>query len=290
MKGIILAGGKGSRLYPLTLHTSKQLLPIYNKPMIYYPLSTLLENGIYDILIICMERDAPSFKTLLGDGSNWGVKISFAFQDIPKGIADALIVAEEFIGDESVALILGDNIFYGGIRFSLDFQSRLDSAVVFVCKVQDPGRYGVLKFYKNNPNEKIIKIVEKPKNPPSDYAVTGLYCYDPKAVEYAKSLKPSKRGELEITDLNQKYIDAGKLGVRFLEKGIAWLDSGTHESIMEASEFVRAVEKRQGISIGCPEEIVWKKGLISDDDLKIQGLKMISTSYGQYLLKLLEGN
>ena len=287
-KGIILAGGKGSRLYPLTIHTSKQLLPIYNKPMIYYPLSILIDNGIKDILIIAMSRDMDAYKALLGDGSDLGIHITFASQDIPKGIAEAFIIGEDFIGDDPVALILGDNIFYGDIRFSLNFSSRLDKAVIFACKVEDPSRYGVLKFDKDNPNNKPTAIVEKPKKPPSPYAVTGLYLYDNSVISIAKSLKPSKRGELEITDLNQAYVNQDQLSVRFLEKGVAWLDSGTPESLMEASEFVKAVEKRQGIAVGCPEETAWKRGFISDRKLKSLGKKMVSTPYGQYLLKLLE--
>ena len=289
MKGIVLAGGSGTRLYPLTLTVSKQLLPIYDKPMIYYPLSTLFLAGIRDILIISTPQDLPHFRKLLGDGSTFGVKLSYAEQPKPEGIAQAFLIAEEFIGDESVSLILGDNIFYG-YDFSKILKSNKsggnDGATIFGYKVSDPERFGVVSFDKGG---KAKTIDEKPKNPKSNYAVVGLYFYDNNVVKYTKELKPSPRGELEITDLNKAYMKRGKLKVSTLDSGFAWLDTGTHNSLLEASQFVSTIEKRQGIKIGCIEEASYNNGWISKKQIKaIQKKYYLNTSYGEYLTALVK--
>lgn len=287
MKGIILAGGSGTRLYPLTKSMSKQLLPVYDKPMIYYPLSVLMLAGIKDILVISTPQDLPRFEELLGDGSELGISLSYKDQYAPDGIAQAFTIAEDFIGDDSVALVLGDNIFYGhGITELLDkAASKKDGATIFGYFVNNPGRFGVIDFDENGT---VKSIEEKPQRPASNYAVTGLYFYDNRVVEFAKSLTPSARGELEITDLNQMYLEAGDLHVELLGRGFAWLDTGTHESLLEASQFIEVIEKRQSLKIACLEEIAYLKGYISKDQLKALAEKLIKSSYGQYLMKSLE--
>lgn len=287
-KGIILAGGSGTRLYPMTKAASKQLLPVYNKPMIYYPLSVLMLAGIRDVLIITTPEDSASFQRLLGDGSQFGISITYAVQPSPDGLAQAFIIGEEFIGNSPVSLILGDNLFFGhGLaRYLLSACSKLSGATVFGYQVRDPERYGVLGFDKNlRPTE----IIEKPVNPPSNYAVTGLYFYDNKVIDYAKSLKPSVRGELEITDLNRIYLNNNDLYVELLGRGFAWLDTGTFDSYLQASIFVQTVEERQGLMISCPEEIAYNMGFIDAAQLEAQANLMKKNSYGQYLLTLLKG-
>ncbi len=287
MKGIILAGGSGTRLYPITKAISKQLMPIYDKPMIYYPLSILLQAGIREILIITTPEDNPQFKRLLGDGKNLGCEFKYAIQEIPNGLAQAFVIGKDFIGDDEVALILGDNIFYGaGLTQLLQESAQLKSgARVFAYPVNDPERYGVVEFDKNN---KVISIEEKPQNPKSIYAVPGLYFYDNNVVEIASKIQPSARGEYEITDLNRIYLEKNELEVGIMDQGVAWLDTGTFDSLNDATEFVRVIEKRQSHKIGCIEEIVWRMGFISDEQLNDIAKPLIKSGYGKYLLNLLQ--
>jgi len=286
MKGIILAGGSGTRLHPLTLAVSKQLMPIYDKPMIYYPLSTLMLAGIRDILIISTPHDLPLFERLLGDGKQIGCNFQYAVQEIPNGLAQAFVIGEEFIGNDSVALVLGDNIFYGtGMHQALIDASKSEGGTVFAYHVNDPERYGVVEFDKNN---KAISIKEKPKNPKSNYAVPGIYFYDNTVVEIAKNLKPSSRGEYEITDINQVYLEQGNLNVSILNRGTAWLDTGTFESLIQAQQFVQVIEDRQGLKIGCIEEIAYIKGFISAQQLEEIAKPLLKSGYGQYLMNLLK--
>ena len=285
MKGIILAGGLGTRLYPLTLAVSKQLMPVYDKPMIYYPLSTLMEAGIRDILIISTPHDLPNFQKLLRDGSELGCSFSYVPQYEPNGLAQAFVLGESFIGDDAVALILGDNIFYGnGLETLLEQSIDPDGGVVFAYWVADPERYGVVEF---DEHFNAISIEEKPRAPKSNYAVPGLYFYDNDVVEIAKNLKPSARGEYEITDVNKTYLAAGKLKVQVMGRGIAWLDTGTHKSLMQAGQFIEVIEDRQGLKIGCIEEVAWKNGFIDDEQLERLAHKYMKSGYGEYLMQLL---
>ncbi|PLX38212.1 MAG: glucose-1-phosphate thymidylyltransferase [Hyphomicrobiales bacterium] len=285
-KGIILAGGSGTRLHPLTLAVSKQLLPVYDKPMIYYPLSVLMLGGIREILIITTPVDAPAFQRLLGDGSQWGLTLSYAVQEKPNGLAEAFILGRGFIGDSPVCLILGDNIFYGhGLGDRLARAAEHPSgATVFGYQVKDPGRYGVVAFDEAG---NALDIEEKPEKPKSNFAVTGLYFYDNSVVDIAAGLKPSKRGELEITDVNRAYLARGELRVELLGRGFAWLDTGSHEALMQAGMFVSTLEERQGLKIACPDEIAWRKGWIGDEELRCQAEALEKTGLGQYLLALL---
>ena len=286
-KGIILAGGSGTRLYPSTLGISKQLLPVFDKPMIYYPLSVLMLAGIRDILIISTPRDLPLFEHLLGNGKDWGINLSYLVQDSPDGIAQAFIIGANFIDKSPVALVLGDNIFYGDklSQVLLEADSKKDGATIFVYTVSDPERYGVVEFDKDG---MVVSLEEKPSKPKSSHAVTGLYFYDNNVVNFAHKVKPSYRGELEITDLNKLYLEENKLSVKALGRGYAWLDTGTHESLLEASQFVSAIEHRQGFKIGCPEEVAWRMGWVDDTQLEKLGNVMAKNQYGQYLIKLLK--
>jgi glucose-1-phosphate thymidylyltransferase len=285
MKGIILAGGSGTRLHPLTLAVSKQLMPVYDKPMIYYPLSTLMQAGIREILIITTPHDAPLFEKLLGDGSRLGCEFTFAIQENPEGLAQAFILGEEFIGNDTVALILGDNIFYGSSMAKvLQANKNPKGGVVFAYRVSDPQRYGVVEF---DGNMKALSIEEKPAEPKSDYAVPGLYFYDNRVVEIAKNLRPSPRGELEITDVNKKYLEWGDLEVCVLDRGTAWLDTGTFTSLQQAGQFVEVIEERQGLKVGCIEEIAYEQGLIDADQLKQIAEPLMKSGYSDYLIKLL---
>ncbi|KRO79730.1 MAG: glucose-1-phosphate thymidylyltransferase RfbA [Gammaproteobacteria bacterium] len=286
-KGIILAGGSGSRLHPMTLAASKQLMPVYDKPMIYYPLSTLMQAGIRDILIITTPEDAPMFEQLLGDGSSWGINLSYAQQPKPEGLAQAFLIGEEFIGDSRVCLILGDNIFYGHqieetLRSAVDQES---GASVFAYYVTDPERYGVVQLDADN---NAIDLEEKPANPKSHYAVTGLYMYDNDVIDIAKNIKPSARGELEITDVNKAYLERKALKVELFERGTAWLDTGTVQSLLDAAVFIRVLEERQGLKIGCPEEIAYRQGFIDSEQLARLAKKLEKSGYGAYLQQLLQ--
>ncbi len=286
MKGIILAGGSGTRLYPLTLAISKQLLPVYDKPMIYYPLTTLMLAGVRDILIISTPRDTPMFEAALGDGSQWGVTLTYAVQDAPRGIAEAFIIGSDFIGDSPCALILGDNIFFGHsmAEYLQDAAARRKGATVFAYRVSDPERYGVVEF---DADKRAISLEEKPQTPRSDWAVTGIYFYDASVVERARRLKPSERGELEITDLNRLYLDDGDLTVEMMGRGFAWLDTGTHDSLHEAATFIKVIETRQGLKVACPEEIAFRLGYISAEQVRSAAAKLGKTEYANYLIDIL---
>jgi glucose-1-phosphate thymidylyltransferase len=286
MRGIILAGGSGTRLHPITLGVSKQLTPVYDKPMVYYPLSTLIMAGIRDVLVITTPHDAAQFQRLLGDGSAYGISISYAQQPSPDGLAQAFVIGADFIGSDKVALVLGDNVFYGpGLGTRLSRNTDVEGGLVFAYHVADPSAYGVIEFDEHGT---AISLEEKPIHPRSNYAVPGLYFYDNDVVGIARDLKPSARGELEITDVNRAYLDQGRLAVEVLPRGTAWLDTGTFDTLIAAGEFVRVVESRQGLKIGCPEEVAWRAGFLSDDDLRRRAESLIRSGYGEYLLALLE--
>jgi glucose-1-phosphate thymidylyltransferase len=286
MRGIVLAGGSGTRLYPITQAISKQIMPVYDKPMIYYPLSTLMQAGIREILLITTPVDQDQFRRLLGDGSQWGCRFAYAVQDEPRGLADAFRVGAEFIGDEAVAMVLGDNIFYGyGLGSQLKALSEPDGGAVFAYHVADPERYGVVEF---DEQMQAVSIEEKPEHPRSNYAVVGLYFYDNEVVSIARDLQPSPRGELEITDVNREYLRRGKLRVGVLGRGTAWLDTGTFTSLMQAAEFVRVIEERQGFRIGSPEEVAWREGFIDDAGLRAVAEPLVKSGYGEYLMSLLD--
>jgi glucose-1-phosphate thymidylyltransferase len=286
MKGIILAGGSGTRLYPITYAISKQIMPVYDKPMIYYPLSTLMLAGIKDILIISTPHDLPQFEKLFGDGHHLGLNFSYKVQEVPNGLAQAFVLGEEFIGDDSCALVLGDNIFYGmGLGNTLEKNANPNGGIVYAYQVSDPERYGVVEF---DSNKKVISIEEKPENPKSKFAVPGLYFYDNDVVEIAKNIKPSPRGEYEITDINLEYLRRGKLSVSVLDRGTAWLDTGTFDSLMQASQFIQVIEQRQGIKVACIEEIAWRKGFISTDQLAQLAKPLLKSGYGNYIMEMIE--
>lgn len=286
MRGIILAGGTGSRLHPITFGISKQLVPVYDKPMIYYPLSTLILAGIRDVLVITTPQDAPQFERLLGDGSQFGISITYAQQPRPEGLAQAFILGEHHVGSDNVALILGDNIFYGsGLGTQLRRFENITGATIFGYRVSDPRAYGVVEF---EPNGRVLSLEEKPLHPKSNFAIPGLYFYDSEVVEIAKQIKPSPRGELEITDVNREYLRRGQLNVEILHRGTAWLDTGTFDSLNEATNFIRTVQLRQGLSIGAPEEIAWRQGFLTDDELSAVAKPLVKSGYGEYLLGLLD--
>lgn len=288
MKGIILAGGSGTRLHPLTIGTSKQLMPVYDKPMIYYPLTTLMLAGIDEILVITTPHDAPGFERLLGDGSQFGVKIQYAQQAVPNGLAQAFVIGEEFIGEDKVALVLGDNLFYGpGMGTRLSRLTQIDGGAVFAYHVSNPREYGVVEF---DEDFQALSLEEKPLHPRSNYAVPGLYFYDNSVVEIAKNLEPSARGEYEITDVNKKYLEAGKLSVSVLPRGTAWLDTGSFNDLADAAVFVRTVQDRQGMKIGSPEEVGWRKGFLTDEELREVAEPLRKSGYGEYLLALLDSD